>query len=222
MEMVADLPSGGRFYKLKDPNKPITVRAMKFEDERIIADSIRKKADPINVMIERCVHNIDINQLFMFDKLALLLKIREATYGPKYEFQKECGACGFEAPVSFDLNDLILTEVPDNFTGEEEVALPVLKKKAIIRHPKVSEEKYLTELTSRNLWRFVVSIDGVSKKDVISAVIKKMPLQDVHALIQEIGGKKYGLDPKLNFVCPECGEEEIIELPLGTDFFYKS
>ena len=222
LELVVDLPSRGQFYTLKDPNLPITVRSLKFEDEKVVADAGRKKADPVNIMLERCVNNIDVNQLFMFDKLAILLKIREATYGPLYEFSKGCNFCSYEAPVTFDLNELILTEVPEDFTGEEEITLPVLKKKAVIKHPRVSEEKHVTELSHRNLWRFVISIDGVSQKDVISEVLKKMPLRDVHCLIQEIGGKKYGLDPKIKFTCPECSEEEIIEMPLGTDFFYMS
>ena len=222
LELAVDLPSRGRFYKLKDDTMPITVRAMKFEDEKLVADSSRKKADPVNTLLHRCVKNVDIDELFVFDKLAILLKIREATYGPEYEFDQVCNACSMKSQVKFNLNDLILTEVPNDFTGKEEILLPVLQKKAIIRHPRVKEEHYLKDLNVKNLWRFVVSIDGCEQSDIIGEVLRKMPLRDVHALIKEIGGEKYGLDPKMNFRCPECEEEEVIGLPIGTDFFYMS
>jgi len=222
LELVADMPSGGIFYKKIKEDLPITVRAMKFEDERIIADATRKGIDPINIMLERCVNNIDITSLFVFDKLSLLLKIREATYGPDYEFTHTCATCKSPTQVSLDLNDLILSVVPEDFTGEEELSLPVLKKKAIIRHPRVKEEAHLTNLSHKTLWRFVVSIDGVVKKDILAEVMKQMPLQDIHALVKEIGGAKYGLDPKVNFSCPECEENEIINFPVGADFFYMS
>lgn len=222
LDLIADMPSGGRFYKKKNEDMPITVRAMNFDDEKIIADASRKNADPVNTMLERCVKNINVKDLYVFDKLALLLKVREATYGPSYDFTQKCSACGFESPVSFDLNNIIMNEVPDDFNGEEEILLPVLQKKAIIRHPKVSEEHYVTDLSHRNLWRFVVSIDGVVKKDILAEVIKKMPLRDIHAMVKEIGGTKYGFSPMFKFQCPECGEEEVLTFPINADFFYMS
>lgn len=222
LELVADLPSRCKFYNLKDPEIPVTVRAMKFEDEKLIADSSRKNADPVNTLLSRCVQNLNIDEMFIFDKLPLLLKIREATYGPEYAFSHECGSCGFKGDVQFNLNDLILSVVPDDFTGEEEVMLPVLKKKAIVRHPRVKQEKYISQLNSQNLWRFIVSIDGCKKADVVAEILKKMPLRDIHALIKAIGGDKYGLEPKMRYVCPNCQEEEVMALPIGTDFFYMS
>ena len=77
LELAVDLPSRNRFYTLKDPNVPITVRSMKFEDERLFADTKRKGAESLNILLDRCVSNIDIDDLLILDKLVLLIKIRE-------------------------------------------------------------------------------------------------------------------------------------------------
>ena len=128
LDLAVNLPSRNKFYNLKDPNKPITVRAMKFEVELVFAETSRKGADSLNILLDRCVDNIDIDDLLIFDKLILLIKIREATYGTDYEFDLTCTSCHAEERVGFDLNDLLVKEVPSDLSDPRVVTLPVIKK----------------------------------------------------------------------------------------------
>tara|TARA_R110002020_G_scaffold9704_7_gene38010 strand:+ start:1550 stop:2284 length:735 start_codon:yes stop_codon:yes gene_type:complete len=222
LDLAVTLPSRNRFYNLKDKNKPITVRSMKFEDERMFADTSRKGADSLNILLDRCVSNIDIDDLLLIDKLILLIKIREATYGKDYEFDLTCTSCGAEERVGFDLNDLSVNELPSDFQDPFSISLPVLKKEIKIKLPRVKDEQYVLTATNKNLWRFITDIDGCSDRGVISEVVKKLPLQDVHCIIKKLSGDEFGLEPKMNFSCPHCGHSEEIVLPISSDFFYMS
>ncbi len=57
--VAVDLPSEARVYELEDPDMPITLRPMTFEDEKCIVNS-KKEEDPINLILQRCITNIKI------------------------------------------------------------------------------------------------------------------------------------------------------------------
>ena len=222
MEMEATVPSMGKFYTLKDASLPITVRPMKYEDEREIADARKRGADPINILLERCVSNIDIQQLFLIDKLALLIKIREATYGEEYNIKTQCLKCHTDTRLLLNINrDLILRTLPEDMEDPREIELPLLKKSLKVRMPKLRDEEYLTGHNDiySNLWRFVQDIDGCSHKEVIAEVIKKLPMKDLHMLLAEITCSNYGLTPLVSFTCDKCGETNELDMPITEDFF---
>jgi len=219
VEEVVDLPSRGKFYNLIDPSRGITVRPMDFSDEKAIVQAPNK--DSINVLISRCVNNIDVNDLFQFDKLYLLLKVRENSFGTQYTVPYICEACEAKSDVTFDIGQFKVNKIEEDLQDPREVHLEKINKKATVRFPRVRDEAFLADSTRimDNMWRFVESIDGNNNKAVISKVIQKLPSKDVHLLMNEIFGSKYGLDTQGKFSCDHCGHTQTAELPIGTDFF---
>ena len=140
------------------------------------------------------------------DKLYLIMKLREISYGDEYRANISCTACRKDNEVTFSLNQLPVHYIEDSFTDPLVIDLPILKKKIKVRLPRVSDERYFVnaEQAIGNLWRFIEEIDGHSEKSVISKVIPQLPLKDAHALLDSMAANEYGLDTKVRFLCNYC------------------
>jgi len=220
-EIPVDLPSRNRFYNLLDPTKPVSIRPLTFADEKKLMTNRQGGTEALNQLVEKCVQNINITELLELDKLYILMKIREISYGDDYKATITCPACTQENKVSFSLSTLKVNYLPEDFTNPQEVELPILKKKIKVRLPRVEDEGYLRnpELALANLWRFVEEIDGHAQKTIISKVIQKLPLKDAHVLMKALGSSGYGMDTNIRFACSYCSLVETMELPIGADFF---
>tara|TARA_R100000951_G_C2633449_1_gene178475 strand:+ start:644 stop:1387 length:744 start_codon:yes stop_codon:yes gene_type:complete len=214
-----DLPSENKVYNLEDPGSPITVRPMTFEDEKALVGS-KKGDDPVNIILQRCTSNIKISDLLSMDKLYLIMKLREISYGDDYNTLLVCTHCKEENPTTIKLSTLNVNPVPDDFEDPITVMLPTLKKEAKIRLPRVRDEKIMmdTETALDQLWRFVVEIAGHTDKSVIAPVIDKLPLKDVRTILNSIKSD-YGVDTKIKFECNSCGGVSIVDLPIDANFF---
>ena len=222
LETEVSLPSKGKFYSLPDPASPVRVRPMTFEDEKSIA--ILKKSDrinPINHLLSKCVINLNINDLLIMDKLYLLYKIREVSYGKDYKAVITCPKCFADSEVTIDISVLLLDEIPEDLADPREITLPTLKKNAVVRFPRLKDEKYLDFLENKSLqlWRFIDSIDGNTDKMVVSKVLEKLPIVDMHVIMNEITKPEYGLNSKINFICADCDGQSVVDIPIGENFF---
>jgi len=114
-----------------------------------------------------------------------------------------------------------VAEVEEDLTNPVVFELPVLKKKIELTLPRVRDEHYFenAEFAVSNLWRFVESIDGNTKKTIISKIVPQLPLKDAHTVLEWLSAAKYGIDTKVKFACAYCSFAEVMELPISTDFF---
>ena len=220
-EVAIELPSRNKFYNLQDPSKPITIRPMTFNDERAMMSNKNVNVDVLNVLLSRCVSNINISDILQFDKLYLIIKLRELSYGDKYNAVIPCTNCRRDNEVNFEMAQLNVNYVEDDLTDPQEITLPVLNKKLKVRFPRVQDESYFanSEHAINNLWRFVVEFDGHSSPTLISKIIPQLPLKDAHRLLESISSAKYGIDTKVRFLCNYCSHNEIMDMPVTTDFF---
>jgi len=216
-----NLPSKNRFYTLKEPGKPITLRPMTFADEKNMLSKKDGGVDVINKLLARCMENIDVGQLLQMDKLYILMKLREISYGPEYQVTINCSKCKAENHVNFELNTFPINYVDDNISDPLTVHLPVIKKDVVVKLPRVSDERYFSnpEQSLSNLWRFVQKVDKYDAKSIISKVIPQLPLKDAHVLLDAIGCARYGIDTQVKFQCNYCDNLEDMELPITSDFF---
>ena len=213
-----DLPSENKIYTLEDPGAPITLRPMTFEDEKQIV-SAEKNQDPVNLILQRCITNIKVPDLLSLDKLYLIMKLREISYGDDYHTLLICGKCNAENPTTVRLSELNINPVPDDFTDPVEITLPSINKIAKIRRPRVKDERIFSsnEVYSQ-LWRFVETIDGHGDKLIVNSVLEKLPIKDIKIIINAMK-TNFGVETKVKFECNNCKEVSVVELPIDANFF---
>ena len=218
-EVEVNLPSKNFCYKLIDPSKPITIRPMTFEDEKLIASS-KGKSDPIGVILSRCVTNIPVHELFPVDKLFLLLKLREISYGDEYNCSISCPYCSTDNKLKVNLSELPVIYAEEGMTDKVEVDLPVIKRKMLVRLPRSKDEPYLSDLEkiSSNLWRFIEKIDNYDDKVIISKVIEKLPVKDIKTITNALK-MDIGVQTKISIDCAACKKGSTHELPITSSFF---
>lgn len=214
-----ELPSECRVYTLEDSGAPITIRPMTFEDEKALV-SAGKNDDPVNLILQRCTTNIRIPDLLSMDKLYLIMKLREISYGDDYNTLLICSQCKSENPTTIKLSQLNVNPVPDDFQDPITVMLPTLKKEAKVRLPRVRDEKMMVDPAGAldQIWRFVTEIDGHIDKSIIARVVDKLPLKDIRTILKAIK-TDFGVDTKIKFECTSCGGVTVVDLPIDSNFF---
>tara|TARA_R110000744_G_scaffold367433_3_gene476923 strand:- start:668 stop:1414 length:747 start_codon:yes stop_codon:yes gene_type:complete len=217
--LEVELPSENKVYTLEDPGAPITLRPMTFEDEKQIINA-KKDQDPVNIILQRCTTNINISELLSIDKLYLIMKLREISYGDDYNTLMICSNCNTENPLTVKLSQLNVNPVPDDFTDPVEVTLPTINKLCKVSLPRVRDEKLLTNVskTLDEIWRFIKEIDGQTDKSIISAVVNKLPIRDMKTILNAMK-TEFGVDTKIKFGCNNCKEVSVIDLPIDANFF---
>jgi hypothetical protein len=217
VEVEVELPSEGRAYNLDESESLITLRPMTFEDEKSVLSSPNE--DPVNTILQRCLKGIKVMDLLPMDKLYLIMKLREISYGDEYNCLIICPKCKAENPTKVLLSQLTVNPVPDDFSDKVTVTLPKLGKEVVLRYPRVRDDKYgKAEAWVDNLWRYVVSLDNHTDKSIIAAVVDKLPLVDIKTIIGALS-VEYGIENKVVLECNSCGGASVVDLPIGANFF---
>mgnify|MGYP003638941186 CR=1 FL=1 len=213
------LPSKGRFYT---NFRGASVSPLTYQDEERILNSKGQGTELINLLVEACVTGVTMSEVVPMDKLFLLMKIREISYGSEYKFSVGCPSCNTEIKTSLDLGShFIVNEVPEDLTDPREVVLPKLGVTAKVRFPRTQDESYLSDskVLISNLYRFIESLGKYSDPLIISKAVNRMHIQDIKKIIKEVHKDEYGIDPRFMFECPSCKHSTMMSVPLGADFF---
>ena len=214
------VPSRGIPYFGKEGT--LNIRPMTFDDEKSISTGNRSAMfNPANHLIGKCVLNVDVEKLLMIDKLFILLKIRELSYGNEYKVGAVCSNCSYQNTLSLEIDKLNTVQVPKDFQFQNrEIFLKGIKKKATVSYLTVTDEPYLDpEKVADNLWRFVTSIDGIDTQTTLAKVISKLPVMDIHILVAELMLSEYGIQPQIRYSCDSCKSPNLINLPIDENFF---
>ena len=213
------LPSRGIPYFGKETL--VRVRPILFEDEKHMATaSNARDYNPTKYLIDKSVDAVEGSNLILIDKLFLLLKIRELSYGKDYSVGVGCQHCGFVNNLTVALDELPVKHVPEDLNVFEiPVDLSGIKKPAVISTPIGAEEQFLNNEIDQNLWRFIKSIDGNDSKTVISKVVKQLPIIDIHTIVKAFSLEQYGVQSTVKFSCDSCNHTNVISLPIDENFF---
>ena len=221
-EVEVILPSKGRFYT---DFGTVTVKPLLFEDEQRILMSKDSNVNPVNSILSKCIEGVNITDLLIFDKLYLLMKVREVSYGSEYNFDITCPKCSANIATNLDISKhLEVNCVEDELTDPRKVKLPVLGVEVEVRFPRVRDEGFLQGLDSvlKNSYRFVVSVDGQTDPVFISAAMKRFHIRDMKTISKAINRHELGVDPRFAFECPQCNHVEAMSVPLDANFFSMS
>jgi len=244
---VIDLPSKGKLYPESNPlsKGSVEIKYMTAKEEDILASqNLIRKGVVLDKLFESVVvgEGVDINDIFIGDKNAILLATRILGYGKDYQVEVTDPSTLEPQKVNIDLSKIQIKEVnPDNLNSENryEFDLPFGKKKIIFRLLTHKDEIDINaEITALNrltkgdnvsqdvstrLRYMIQEVDGNEDRGFINNYVKNSLLaRDSRALRKFIQTFTPDLDLKFEFTSDITGEKEELDIPFGVSFFYPS
>ena len=219
-EIFSDVPYDAEIEVTLPSGKTAKIRPITFEEEKQILSLSKKGSDPSFVLIDKCVSDIDKTDILLIDKVYLLFKLRELSFGSMYKFIVGCPSCNKDQNIEIDLNEMPVNSI-ENFKKVVDIELPLSKKTAKVRLASVQDEKWISdpEVLLDNLWRFVEDFHGHDNPSIVQGAIKRMTAGDVNKLVSTVMCDGFGLSTEVRVICPHCNSDTVMELPLGKNFF---
>ena len=116
LETLVSVPSRCKFYTDLELDSKVKIRPMNFGDEKALAAASENPGvDMGDLLLSRCLLNIDLQDLISMDKFWLLLQLRVISYGKDYAVNHTCPHCQFLNELNLDVSQLPLTEIPDDY-----------------------------------------------------------------------------------------------------------
>ena len=239
---VVELPSKGYFYPKDSPlaSGKVEMKYMTAREEDILTSpNLLKQGIAIDKLLESLIidKNINMNDLLIGDKNALIIAARILAYGKEYEFML-LDENGDEVIVTTDLTKLNDKEIkfdklPPN-SKEFPFTLPNSERAITLRFLTHKDEKELESeavalkkvsssivrtMTSR-MKRIIVSVDGNSEKQHINDFVDKELLSvDALAIRKYINSINPDIVMTTLATFPD-GREEEVAVELTAQFFW--
>jgi hypothetical protein len=247
--MSVTLPSRGYLYGGKIPGGQVEVRKLTVGEELII-HSTSGGVDLIARLVKACVrmpNAFDPLELLATDRLALLIAMRVATFGPKYNYSYRCQSCGSnqkaEANLGTDLQEKLATDtlkepIPVHLKdaqttiglrflrGKDEAQVAAVSKKIALQSNDAVDTSVLTRMALQivAIAEKEVGKDPETGRDMLplaerEAFVRGLSIPDAEDFRDAIDTVEPGVDLKLNPDCKACGSQNEIYLPFSADFF---
>ena len=239
---IISLPSKGLCYPESNPlsKGEVTIKLMTAKEEDILTSTnLIKKGMQLDKLLESIVvePGVNINDLVIGDKNAILITSRILAFGPEYNVKLTDPFDGEEVETTIDLSKIQIKEIDEsklNRQNEYGFTLPqskvVVKFKLLTHGDEIlinkdieASQKTLkqsNEITTRYR-RIIVEVDGNRDVGHISNfVANRLLAADSKALRKEIASMSPDLDLKFDYTSPVTGETEALKIPFGIGFFY--
>ena len=239
---IISLPSKGLVYPESNPlsKGEVTVKLMTAREEDILTSAaLIKKGIQLDKLLESIVvePGVNINDLVIGDKNAILVTSRILAFGPDYEAKINDPFENEEIDITIDLSQIKVKEIDENKlnrSNEYDFFLPISKTQIkfkllthgdelIINKDIEASQKTLkqaNEITTRYR-RIITEVDGVRDAGTISNfVTNRLLAGDSKALRKYMLEITPDLDLKFEYTSPITGETEALRIPFGVGFFY--
>ena len=242
---IINLPSKGAVYSKDSPlsKGEIEIKYMTAREEDILtSQNLIRKGLVIDKLLESLVvdPSINLDEILIGDKNALMVAARVLGYGKNYEFEVNCPACNERNKDNIDLTSLKDKEIDyslfKNGVNEFGFDLPSSKRKITYKIltqkdeievtaelkslKKVSSGKQDYEVTTR-LKKAILSVDGNDDTTHVNSFVENEFLsRDSLAFRNHLVKTTPDIDMDYLFTCELCGFEQEITVPMTVQFFW--
>jgi hypothetical protein len=239
---VISLPSKGLCYPESNPlsKGEITIKLMTAKEEDILTSTtLIRKGMQLDKLLESIVvePGVNINDLVIGDKNAILITSRILAFGPEYHVTISDPFDGEEVETVIDLSKIKIKEVNESLlskNNEYSFTLPVsktpIKFKLLTHGDEIAINKDIeasqktlkqgNEITARYR-RIITEVNGSRDFGTISNfVANRLLAGDSKALRKHMQEITPVLDLKFDYTSPITGETEALKIPFGIEFFY--
>jgi hypothetical protein len=239
---VISLPSAGLVYPESSPlaSGEITIKLMTAKEEDILTSTnLIRKGIVLDKLLESIIvdSKININDIVIGDKNAILISSRILAFGPEYKVTVTDPTENEQVDVTVDISKLNVKEIDTtrlNRNNEYDFVLPktnVPIKFKIMTHGDelaVSKDVEASEKISKQgneiqarYRRLIIEVNGNRELGYISNFISNQLLAaDSKSLRKYISELTPDIDLMFDYTSPFTGEVEALRVPIGVDFFY--
>ena len=242
------LPSRGQFYPQGHPLHQVDQVEIKYmtakEEDILTSKSLLKEGVALDRMLQNLLidKSVNIGDMLVGDKNALLVAARATGYGENYQTNVTCPSCSETDLFEFDISEPKFTEyeqaiefhpverTPNNtflvtlpmtkvtvecklLTGADEIRL--LKES-----DRKAKKKIESSPTSDWFRSIAVAVNGDSEPFSVLSFASQMPARDARFLRVIYSEIVPNIDLTQMFECANCGYSADMEVPLGIDFFW--
>lgn len=241
---VITLPSRGLVYPEKNPlsKGEVTMKLLTAKEEDILTSTnLIRKGIVLDKLLESIIvdSDVNINDLVIGDKNAILIASRILAFGPEYKVTVNDPQENEPVEVSVDMSQLNTKEIDEsklNRKNEYDFVLPKsgtqIKFKIMTHGDEVAVSKDVeaslkimkqgNDIQARYR-RLIVEVNGNRDAGYISNFVANQLLAaDSKALRKYMNEISPDIDLKFNYTSPFTGETEALKVPIGVDFFYPS
>lgn len=229
---VVPLPTKGLFYKPK--KESFKVGYLTAEDENILMAPNSSKDGIVYTLLRNKIYEpgFNINQLLDVDVQAILLFLRNTSFGPEYNFKVMDPQTGkmFETILLIDeINYIQAKHQPDD-EGLFTVKIPKSNKTIKCKLLSLGEQRDLEKIkesypdnitipiVTKKLERQIVEIDGSRDRNEIVKFIPQMPISDSKYIRNFLADCEPKLDLEKIITAPS-GEKVTVNVAFGAEFF---
>jgi hypothetical protein len=239
---VLDLPSKGLVYPKEHPLSKgnITIKYMTAKEEDILSNqNLIRKGVVLDKLFESIVvDNIDIKDIIIGDKNAIILATRLLGYGPDYGIKFYSSVTGGTIETKVDLSKVKIKEIDFSKLqnkNEFEFETPISKNKITFRLLTHGDELDIdrdiraleklnkdvsADITTR--FRYMIkSVDGNSDVAHINKFINGFLARDSRAFREYVKSISPDVDMSFEYT-HENGESEVVPITMGVNFFWPS
>jgi hypothetical protein len=241
---IIELPSKGLLYPKDHPlsSGSIEIKYMTAKEEDILSSqNLIKKGVVLDKLFESIIvdKSININDIIIGDKNAIILATRLLGYGPIYKLSFYSNKFREMLETEIDLSKVQIKEVDYslfNHTNKFEYITPIGKKKLtfkLLTHgdeisiekditalEKISNKEVSSDITTR-LRYMITSVDENSEIGYITKYVNSMLARDSRSFRNYIKEISPDLDMTFTYTYDD-GEEDVIPITLGVNFFWPS
>lgn len=239
---VISLPSEGKVYPLNHPLSSGTLRIkyMTAKEEEILASqNLIKRGVVLDTLFESIIvdKSINLDDMIIGDKNAVLLATRLLAYGSKYSVEIY-GSGDEKVSVEIDLSKIQTKDIdvdklsrenrytfttPSGDTLEFKIMTHGDEKRIdqeISSLKKINKGSISQELTTRYR-HMILSVNGKEdRKSVVDFINNKFLARDTKAFREYIKTITPDLKLEFEFTDPNTGETEVRPIPMGVSFFW--
>lgn len=243
--VTVELPSKGYFYPESNPlaKGTVDIYQVTARHEDILSNTnLLKKGTVLDEFLKALIAtpNVSINDLLIGDKNALFIAARKSAYGEIYTVKIKCPDCEVESNVDIDLSKLPSKNIDFSLAkkGENQMSFTLPNSGKVIVFSFLThkddadidqELKFISksgtgvtspEITTR-LKYTIKSINGdTNRLKIKSFVDEELTAKDSLALRKFVREHTPDMDMNFQFICPSCGHQVKMVVPLGANFFW--
>jgi len=228
---IEGIPTDYRLYPVntKIYGRPLTVKEVKL----LAGMNDTNYAFIISEILQNAISGIDINELYVADKLYILFWLRANTYKNEgYSTEYVCSHCGAKNHYLFTMDKLTVVTLTDKeFDPNNEIKLLNVEDTITINFPKVKDENKVNQMIkmNKNLDEDILSMASMIKTingqemslKYVYEYLNQLSVEDFAFIKSYLEEFDIGISPVIPAKCSNevCGEENLMEVRFQPEFF---